>query len=434
MLRGNHLRKVSSACQAKSNRRILHVITSLGLGGAQASMTRLLPGQLAAGWEPSVISLAAPDDYAGAVSDLDIPLIWIGAASAPGLLMRVPKFRRLVKRINPAIIHCWMYHAAFMGAFCDPGPLRVAGIRHSLSHRESDSLSTRWAIDYLRDKPFDAFVYNSTAAFIQHSDAGFPSQRGVVIPNGFDHRRFRRSLRDGRAFRESINVEPTVPLVTAIGRYHPVKDQAGVVAAFAIAAKQHKSVHLAMAGSSVALDNAELAEAVRSSGCAERIHLLGPQVDLVPILSAADVLVSGSRGESFPNVLAEAMLGECLVAATDVGDSADIIGEENLLMQPGRPGELASAISQLLSLPYDHQRFIGQRNRERIIGLFSLERESASYLTLYERLLFSGGGELGGAESTGGQRGRAWEDVEDSRPVMGAASEAPTALKGMPYA
>ena len=70
-----------------------------------------------------------------------------------------------------------------------------------------------------------------------------------------------------------------------------------------------------------------------------------------PAYNAFDIAtLSSSFGESFPNVVGEAMACGIPVAATDVGDVKEIIGELGEVVRPQQPDALCAAWDRLRTL------------------------------------------------------------------------------------
>ena len=109
----------------------------------------------------------------------------------------------------------------------------------------------------------------------------------------------------------------------------------------------------------------------------KNIILLGQRNDIPMILREIDVhILSSSFGESFPNVICEAMLSGVPCIATDVGDSKQIISNTGWVVDPKNPTDLAMAIheSYLEYLKKDSWLIRKKNCRSRIEINFSLNK------------------------------------------------------------
>src|SRR3546814_795561 len=119
------------------------------------------------------------------------------------------------------------------------------------------------------------------------------------------------------------------------------------------------------------------------------VMLRGPRDDVPDVMQAMDVYTSSSRGEAFPSVLGEAMASALPCAATDVGYSALILSDTGLVVPSQDPAGLSSAWCRLIETGEPARRQMGERARERIQALFSLETVAERYAALYEDCLKS---------------------------------------------
>lgn len=105
-------------------------------------------------------------------------------------------------------------------------------------------------------------------------------------------------------------------------------------------------------------------------------------------LAGFDVVAVPSRFEGLPLTILEAMLAERPVVAFDVGsvDEAVVNGVTGVLVPPGDPDALGTAIRTLLDDP-ELRAQMGTRARERALGHFSSRAMARSYERLYRRLL-----------------------------------------------
>ena len=100
--------------------------------------------------------------------------------------------------------------------------------------------------------------------------------------------------------------------------------------------------------------------------------------------SALDCLVvSSAYGEGFPNVAAEAMACEVLCVATDVGDSAEILGNTGHIVPIRSPRKLADAALDVLAMESGQRARKGALARAHVTERFSLDRMVDTYERLY---------------------------------------------------
>ena len=99
---------------------------------------------------------------------------------------------------------------------------------------------------------------------------------------------------------------------------------------------------------------------------------------------AADILALTSRFEGLPLVVLEAMTAGIPVVATRVGGTEEAVrhGVTGLLVEPGRPAELAAALVEVLGQPAWAAQ-LGERGRIRAQRCFSAERMACETLALY---------------------------------------------------
>jgi glycosyltransferase involved in cell wall biosynthesis len=103
-------------------------------------------------------------------------------------------------------------------------------------------------------------------------------------------------------------------------------------------------------------------------------------------MAALDVLASPSHGEAFSNVLGEAMACEVPCVVTDVGDSAEIVGQAGRVVSPGDMAGLARNILELVRLPPEFKVEIGRQARNRVASRYEIGHITQAYERLYEQV------------------------------------------------
>ncbi|MFB3778030.1 MAG: glycosyltransferase family 4 protein [Bryobacteraceae bacterium] len=122
-------------------------------------------------------------------------------------------------------------------------------------------------------------------------------------------------------------------------------------------------------------------------GVGERIRFLGYREDPAPVLARAQVFVLSSRSEGFPRSILEAMRARLAIVASRVGGVPEALEDSvnGLLVSPGTPEELASALARLIG---DGGLRLGLavQARHTYERRFRFERTARQTLALYKEL------------------------------------------------
>ncbi|UQA95278.1 glycosyltransferase [Streptomyces halobius] len=297
--------------------RVLHIITGLGIGGAEQQL-RLLLRRLPADCE--VVTLTNPGPVADGIEADGTPVIHLGMAGNQDLTT-IPRLARIIRRGRYDLVHTHLYRACVYGRIA----ARLAGVRtvvateHSLGEAvmEGRRLS-RGARGLYRatERLGSATVAVSDTVADRLSRWGVPGKRIHVVPNGIEAHRFMYRSAFRAAVRQLLGLPTDAFVVGGVGRLVPGKRFDVLVRAVT-----HLSgVHLLLAGEGP--ERTALERIARQFGAGSRIHLLGtrggvvgPATGDVPdaepgipgLLSAMDVFVSPSPEEAFGLAVVEAL-------------------------------------------------------------------------------------------------------------------------------
>jgi len=208
-------------------------------------------------------------------------------------------------------------------------------------------------------------------------DLWLRDERVTVIPNGI-----RRSSPSKDGVRAALGLRPEARLLLAVGNLYPVKGHSDLVVALAHLATRFPTLHVAIAGRGDMAD--VLLRDAHARRVGDRLHLLGLRDDVPDLLASADAFVLPSRSEGLPLALLEAMFAGLPIVATRVGEIPAALqeGAAGLLVSPGRPDELAAAITRILSDAELAQQ-LGRRARARAVAEFDVATMTARYRALY---------------------------------------------------
>jgi len=359
-------------------RPILHVITGLGAGGAETMLYKLL-GRTAGGpFRPVVISLTGMGPVGEKIRALGIEVLTLGMSRRLPTPFSLWKLGAMIRRLRPALIQSWMYHADLVAGLASVGAGRVP-IVWGIRHNELDSTARRRTVWTAKTCALLSHVIPakivccSAAGRATHERLGYDRRKMMVIPNGFDLGVFGPNQVAYRGLREELGLRSDSLLVGLVARYHPEKDHRTFVEAAAHCTFSPERVHFVLCGQGASADNQELVDLIASHRLAGRFRLLGLQDRMPWVTAAFDVACSSSRTEGFPNVLGEAMAAGVPCVVTNVGESAYVIGETGIAVPPSDPKTFAAALDTLLSLPVHERRALGEAARKRVSEMFDLE-------------------------------------------------------------
>lgn len=368
--------------------KVCHVITGLEVGGAELALCGLV--EALSEPENVVVALRGPSVLSARVAEL-APLSHLHmnpGRATPGDVLRL---RNVLRRHQPDVIHAWMYHANLVTSLAMSG-LRtpvIWGIHHSLSDLASEKRKTRVVIRanaWLSRSPM-RIRYVSTLAAKQHAQFGFSSRRALVIPNGYDTDKLVPDPAARAQVRRELGIDPDALVIGMVARVHPTKDHGNFLEAAARFLTEHPGTVFVLVGEGASDRNPPLRASIERLGLQPHVRLCGKRDDIPALDAAFDIATLSSRGEAFPNAVAEAMACGTPCVATDVGDAALIIGKTGVVVPPRDAAALSRGWARLASLAQPERQALGLRARQRIIECFARKTIARRFVELYRELV-----------------------------------------------
>lgn len=374
--------------------KIAYIITGLGVGGAETALYRLLLNIDRSTFKPVVFSLFGESELSYKFSEIGVETYSLKLSTGIFGAFRFFYLVSLLKKINPDVVHTWMYHADLIGSLAS----RLAGIRKIVWCIRNGSLDpklmsritlivVKLCAIFSKYLP-QSIVCCSHSAMELHANAGYQREIMVVIPNGFSLEIFKPNPIYRIDVRREIGIDSNCLLIGLVARFHAHKNHAGF---FEMAHNLIKNSNIpfqfVLVGEGLSWDNSLVSNYIASYGLFDNIHLLGRRDDISRLLASLDILVSTSITEAFPNVLGEAMACGVPCVVTNVGDCSYIVGSSGKVVDYWNAHDFASAVVDIANeLMFDRER-VASAARTRILSMFRLEDVVARYEALYFRII-----------------------------------------------
>jgi glycosyltransferase involved in cell wall biosynthesis len=342
--------------------RVATVITRLE-GGAGQHALRGIQALDRSEFEPLVITGSA-GRLADQAADHGIALRvtpWLRETIAPASDLRAMRWlTALLGELAPDVVHTHCAKAGAIGRLAarNAGARRIVHTYHGFPFHEFQSPARRNAyltVERRLGRITDLGLCVGTAVAVEAIRRRLlPPERVVTIGvpiDGEEHgARAVPQAADPRArdrARALLGVGAGSLVVGAVGRLTYQKAPEDFVAALRALGRADVT--------GVWVGDGELAGHVRglASAAGQDVVWAGDRADVAELLPGFDVFALPSRYEGLPTAIAEAMACGVPVVATAVNAVADLVepGVTGLLVPPGRPEALASAIGHLLDAP-----------------------------------------------------------------------------------
>ena len=184
----------------------------------------------------------------------------------------------------------------------------------------------------------------------------------------------------GQAWREKLGLSSRSKLIVQVSKLLPQKGHAVLVeAAPEILARYPDSRILIVGGEAEGRHEyaVGLGTRITQLGLGERVTLFGASNDVPGLMAASDVVVhSPIFKDPLPGVVIEGMVAARPVVGTRIGGIPEEIeeGVTGLLANPNDPHDLAAKILEVLDMPSEAQKAMGERGRDRALTVFSRQQ------------------------------------------------------------
>ncbi|NMO92385.1 glycosyltransferase [Actinomycetospora sp. TBRC 11914] len=356
--------------------KVLHVITGLGVGGAELQLRSLLRHTR---HDADVVTLYNPGPVAdmiirdgGRVRDLGMTR----NTELPALL----HLAGLMRRGRYDVVHVHLYRSCIYGRLA----ARLAGVpivvttEHSIgeTHLERRRMTRGVRALYLAsDICSDVTIAVSTAVRDRLVRWGVSARKIEIIPNGLDLDRVAADPVAGAEVRDQLELPSSATVIGVLGRLDPNKRFDMVIEA--AAPLLGPTVRLLVVGDGA--ERAHLEQVARESGAAPYVTFAGERHDVAGVLSALDLFIASSEQETFGLSVLEALTNGVRALYTTCPALAGI-ATDRARQVPGEVGGMREAIADELASPSP------RRSEPAVMAHYGMTAVTERIDELYERL------------------------------------------------
>lgn len=346
--------------------KILHVICSVGTGGAERHVLDLCLALRLAGVTVEV-ALPVRGELGGQLERQGIACHEFGVGHRFNPLMLV-RLRHIVHQTGSDVVHAHMPRSASMARWGKGNAVCVATAHNMVKH----------------GRPFrhcERVICVSDMVCRSLNKQGYPLDRTTVIHNAVDIARFtghdRERIRTQMGWQDEI-------IVLCVARLVPAKGQSLALAALARLANPNVRLVLAGAGP----DEDMLRKQITELGITHQVQLVGNRQDIPQLLSASDIYLQPSLKEGFGIAFLEAMASGLAGIGTRTGAMPEMVhsGRNGLLVEANDVEALVTALRSLCNNSLLRQQ-LGEQAARDARSRFSLQRQAQDTLTVYQHAL-----------------------------------------------
>lgn len=326
--------------------KILHIIDSLSMGGAENVLVGLTSGQKKLGHEVVVMPLVCAE-HTPVRDKIEANGVEVYPFSRSGTVYRPWFIFKIAKELHRYdIVHVHLFPALYWAGFAKMLKLSKTPMvytEHSTNNKRREN-----GLLHLVDRMVYQHCYKMVVAcaekVMETYKAAFPAVAHVCyINNGVDTTLFSNAIPYTKE--ELIGVAEDTFIITMVARFMTMKRQDTIVEALA---NLPSDIHAVFVGGNKDDEGLirvkELADTLRVSG---RVHFLYIRSDVPRILKTSDVVIMASDYEGLSLSSIEGMAAGKPFIAADVNGLREVVGGAGLLFENKNAEALAKIINNL---------------------------------------------------------------------------------------
>lgn len=362
--------------------KILHIINSLGCGGAESLLSDLSYIQTEQGLDITIATLRDADSiFKDKIVKKGIKYLALSKHGCIYNPLFIFKITKLIKDYD--LIHVHLFPAQYWVAiakFFTNAKTPIVTTEHSTNNRRREHFVFKY---------IDAFVYKLYNKIICCSDKAYETfvqhfkdiNSAVSIPNGINLERFKSAKAQSK--RKLFDLPEDSFIITMVARFQPPKRQDTLVRALKYLPD---NCCVVFAGNKEDDPNVELVEnLIKELKLESRVRLLGVRKDVPDVLKTSDIIVLASDYEGLSLSSIEGMAVKKPFIATNVNGLSEVVLGAGLLYEKDNSQMLADKVLSLMQNDVCYNEI--SENCLMRASRYDINNMAQSYLKVYKELL-----------------------------------------------
>lgn len=365
--------------------RVLHIIPTFGIGGAERMVVNLLKAFNHEKFEVAACSLysEASTFFEKQLKAYKIPVYYLDKRKGLDLRM-IPRLYNLFRTFKPDIVHTHLYalRNAIIPIILGRIPLRFHTL-HNIAYKETDRIGriVNWVAFH-----FCKVIPISISQEVAKTTYDLYHVKTPIIYNGIPVNCFQLKKNIRFSYRKKENLKESDIIFLHIARFSPQKNHRLLIKAFGQAAKQCPNLKLFLVGDGEL--RIKIEKFVKEERFKQNIYFLGLRQDTSELLASCDTFILSSDWEGTPMTILEAMAAKKPIIATAVGGTPELVenGVTGLLVPPKNTQTLSEAMLRLANNPILREK-MGREGQRNVFERFDINQIARQYEELYLKSL-----------------------------------------------
>lgn len=369
-------------------KKIFHIITGIGAGGAERVLLNILSNDKCN--DHYIVSLKKKNFIKTPYDFTDFKIYYLNL----NYINFINKFIYLIyfiKKVDPSVVQTWLYHADFFGGVA----AKIAGVKNIFWNIRNSNLDKKTKFSTKLVLKINALLSRfvprkiiscSENAIKIHVTEGYKNNF-ICIGNGIKKKNFYYYNND---LKLNFSNKKNDFIITYAGRWHPQKDFETLFKSLKILKCIYRvnKWKILIAGADLDKINNDFYKLIKLNSLQNEVKLIGQLKDINKLYDISDLnVLSSSHGEAFPNVIMEAMSRGVPCVSTNVGESKKIISNYGWCVEIKNPAKFAKCIYEAVNLKKNFKMWNNLKFncRMSIYKRFGLNKMISNYNELWNK-------------------------------------------------